>query len=156
GKARRFIGDDYIDSNRSAFQSMRKRKTKDIATCCDGDMLNPVDHVGHRRSMHRLAGVEMPQWTTSLRIHGFEGTGVIAEEDKPPGGRQRSSPGIAGANLGITPHYLPVSHRVRQQHLLSTFIGRKFRAGIVVSLPHCERLWVGEEQIAAFQSDHVE
>ena len=40
---------------------MRKREAENVASCRNRDVLDPIDCVSHRRSMHRLAGVEVPE-----------------------------------------------------------------------------------------------
>ena len=52
--------------------SMRKREAENVASCRDRDVLDAIDHITHRRSMHRLAGVEVPECTAGAGLNRFQ------------------------------------------------------------------------------------
>ena len=60
--------------------SMRKREAKDIAPCRDRHVLHPIDLIAHRRSMHPLARVEVPESMAGSRFNRFHGSGIIPKE----------------------------------------------------------------------------
>ena len=94
---------------------MRKREAENVAAGGDRDVLDAIDHVGHGRSMHGLSSIEVPEWTAGAGFNRFQRTGIVPEKYQPAGGGQRSSPGIAGADLGITPHCFSIGHGERHQ-----------------------------------------
>ena len=63
---------------------MGKSKAKHIAPGGNANVLDAIDSVTHRRSMHLLAGVEVPQGLSRPRTHGLEFADVIAKEDQAP------------------------------------------------------------------------
>ena len=85
---------------------MRKREGENVASCTERHILDPIDHVTHRRSVHRLARIEVPECTAGPSLNRFQRPGIIPKEHQSTGGGQRPSPGIAVADLGITPDWL--------------------------------------------------
>src|SRR6202034_2737385 len=63
---------------------------------------------------------------------------------------------IASSDLGITPNDLSLGHGVCQENFLSMVIGRKLRAGIVISLALGKCLRMSEKYAATLQRHEVE
>src|ERR1700739_443507 len=71
--------------------SLRQSKTEYVASRCDGNILIPVHGVTHRRGMDVLPGVEVPERSTRLRVHGLERLVVVTEEQQAPRGCHRAA-----------------------------------------------------------------
>src|SRR5262245_628131 len=58
---------------------------------CDRDVLLAVDGVGHRPGLPSLAGVELPERLSILRIGGDESASAVAIEQQPAGRRHQTA-----------------------------------------------------------------
>src|SRR5439155_4625721 len=136
--------------------SMWKRKAKNVALRRDRYILNAIDRVAHWRCYEFLAGVEVPEGSASCRVNRLERLRIITKEHQPAGGCQCSTPRVAAANLRITPYWLSICHRKRQQNFLPVFVRWGLRARIVESLAMRELSGDCEVFVTAFEGHHVE
>ena len=65
---------------------MRKREGENVASCTERHILDPIDHVTHRRSVHRLARIEVPECTAGPSLNRFQRPGIIPKEHQSTGG----------------------------------------------------------------------
>ena len=136
--------------------SMRQRETEDVAPCRHGNILHTIDGIGHRRGMHRLACIEVPESTSRARVNRFERFAIIAEEQQSASRRQRPAPGPSGSYLRVAPNCFPIGQRQCQQDLLGLFRRGMIGSGIVERLACHEFSGLREKNIAVLQGEYIE
>src|ERR1043165_392737 len=132
------------------------REAEKIAPRCNGYILGSLNRISHRRSVHFLARVEVPQWPAASRHDPLERPSIIAEENQTAGRRHGAAPGSSVPRLRISPHDLSFRYGERQQNLLSFLVGRHLCPSVVVGLAALERCRAGEEKIATLKRHHIE
>ena len=120
------------------------------------NILHAIHSISHRRGMHRLARIEVPQRSSSARIDRLEGFAIVAEEQQSAGRRQRSAPGPSGSYLRVAPNCFSIRQRECQQISSGLFRRRMNGPGIVKRLAWHEFSGLRENNIAFLQSEYVE
>src|SRR6202167_5060663 len=82
------------------FLLVGQAECNDIRSHGDSDILLMVEHVGHRRRMRRLAGLEAPEWLTGLGVRGGKRTVVRSVQNHAPGGAEHAAHALRGTSLG--------------------------------------------------------
>src|SRR6266404_367222 len=106
--------------------------------------------------MHALAGVKVPQGLARLRVHGFEGLGIIAEKEKAAGCSHRSTGGMSRTYLGISPDGFVRFEAVGEQDLLAMIAGAVPDAGGIIRLSFGEFLRFQKIEIAVLFRQEIE
>src|SRR5215471_1596867 len=130
---------------------LRQSKTENIASGRDGNVLFAVHRIAHRRSMHRLARVEMPQWLACFCVNCFERLGVVAKKNEARGRRHGSGGRPAAAcRLQISPAKRGRIKIVGQKDLVTVLARRMARTGRVIGFSFLELLLAGKKNRAVF------
>src|SRR5207248_5572912 len=90
-------------------------------------------------------------------VDRLELTRVIPKEDQPCDRGHRASPGVAFADLGVSPYDFAGRPAEREQYFLSWFAGNALRAGVVVSStrPVCLPFAAGEIKFAPLEREKI-
>src|SRR5437016_13954280 len=106
--------------------------------------------------MHALAGVEVPQRLTRLRVHSLEGLRIIAKKDKAARGGHRSTRGMPRTHLGKSPRRFVGFEVVGEQNLLPLIARAVPRSRRVIGLSFGKLLRLQKEEIAVFLRQEIE
>src|SRR5260370_3888715 len=135
---------------------MRKREAENVASSADGHVLHAINRIGHGGCADSLASIEVPESGAGRCFNCLTKIGIVRKYHQSAGGCECPPPGVTRPHLRITPSRFSIRHGKRQQNLLRAFIGRKLRAGIVVSLALDELFRARKEETAALKSHDME
>src|SRR6266446_654707 len=112
-----FIGGSPLSGRR-----VGKRECEYICVGPDGNVLLPVDAVGHRASCNQSARIEVPQHLAGLRVQRSELTLLLPCEQYPAGSRYDARTVVVRADLHVAPHSLTGSQVERPHVKLPVFL----------------------------------
>src|SRR5258708_21323496 len=101
------------------------RQRDDAGPRGHGDVLPPVEGVGHGRGLPGLIRLERPETLAGLRVDRDQAAAVLADEDEAGGGRQGSAPGSRRTGLRQLPRHLSRPDVGRAQDPLRLGLGRR-------------------------------
>src|SRR3954462_7253979 len=117
---------------------LRQSKTENVAARRNRYVLLAKTRIAHRRSVHTLSCVEVPERLASLGIYRFKGIGIVAEEHQATRRGHRAARRVARADLRILPGKLVGLKIVSQQELVRLLSRNVLRTGRIEGLPFLE------------------
>src|SRR3984957_10431008 len=145
----------FGEANTKNQRALGQGECEDVAAGRDGDILFAADGKTHRRSVHQLAGMKMPERRAGLSVDGFEGFGVVAKKSEAAGSGHGATGGMPGTDLRIAPGKFPGGDIERQQSFFRIAVARMLYAGGVIGAALFELLRFQEIRGAILQGQKV-
>src|SRR5580692_3484732 len=145
----------FLQTTTTTCPKLGQGKSKYVAAGRDRHVLLAIYCKTHRRSVHQLPCMEMPERCARLCIHRFKRFGIVAKKCKAASRGHRSARRMASSDLRVTPSEFCGGDVVGQQNFLRSPVAWVLNSSRVVCSTFFELLGLQKIRRAIFHRQEI-